>query len=259
MPDFSFGAFLPAPLLKLGSNILWNGLMQTRQYVIVVVIFLGLGFWLKHKRQKLQAAPAPKGQIGREIRHSLVSLAIFACIIPILLALGLGQYMRFYRDVGDYGWPYFFLSIVLMMLVQDTYFYWTHRLMHLRALFRHVHRTHHLSTNPSAISTYAVHPLEALVDYGASLIILFLIPSTGLSLFIFSWVNVSYAVYTHVGYELFPEGTKNHWLGRWINTSAAHNLHHAKARYNYSWYFLFWDRMMGTLPPDHDAVRCPAT
>ncbi|WP_373997022.1 sterol desaturase family protein [Duganella vulcania] len=46
--------------------------------------------------------------------------------------------------------------------------------------------------------------------------------------------------------------TEKHWLGRWINTSTAHNTHHARGRYNYSWYFLFWDRMMGTLSPDYD-------
>jgi hypothetical protein len=53
-----------------------------------------------------------------------------------------------------------------------------------------------------------------------------------------------YAVYAHLGYELYPRGFGAHWFGRWINTSVAHNTHHAKARYNYGWYFLFWDRMM---------------
>jgi sterol desaturase/sphingolipid hydroxylase (fatty acid hydroxylase superfamily) len=41
-------------------------------------------------------------------------------------------------------------------------------------------------------------------------------------------------------------------LGRWINTSVAHNAHHATARYNYSLYFLWWDRWMGTLDPGYD-------
>lgn len=66
------------------------------------------------------------------------------------------------------------------------------------------------------------------------------------------WINTIYAVYTHLGYELFPRAMSKHWLGRWINTSTAHNTHHARGRYNYSWYFLFWDRMMGTLSPDYD-------
>ncbi len=37
---------------------------------------------------------------------------------------------------------------------------------------------------------------------------------------------------------------------RWaagVNTSVAHNAHHATARHNYGLYFLWWDRGMGML------------
>jgi len=39
---------------------------------------------------------------------------------------------------------------------------------------------------------------------------------------------------------------------RWINTSVAHNAHHDGARYNFGFYFLFWDRWMGTLDPSYE-------
>jgi lathosterol oxidase len=252
---------IPAPLLRLGTSIFWNTLYAGRRYFIVLALFMGLFFLLRRypaRWKKLQAEPAPKGQVGRELRFSLLTIAISSCVIPLLFAAGLGPNMGYYRHIGEYGWPYFFLSIFLMMVVQDTYFYWTHRLMHHRALFRHFHRTHHLSTNPSPASTYAVHPLEAVVDSGASVVIIFIMPWNLLALLIFGWINVAYAIYAHLGYEIFPEGTNRHWLGRWINTSTAHNRHHASARYNYGWYFLFWDRLMGTLSPDADGVAVPA-
>jgi sterol desaturase/sphingolipid hydroxylase (fatty acid hydroxylase superfamily) len=194
----------------------------------------------------------PRRHVRRELLQSVVSIAIFACIVPILFALGLKPYMRFYPHISDLGWPYFVVSIVLMMLVQDTYFYWTHRLMHHRRMFRYFHLTHHRSLNPNPWSTYSINPLEAAIDAGANIIILFTIPSHGLALFIFSWINTTYAIYGHLGYEILPAGTANHWLGRWINTSVAHNMHHAKARSNYGWYFLFWDRLMGTLEPEYE-------
>jgi sterol desaturase/sphingolipid hydroxylase (fatty acid hydroxylase superfamily) len=78
------------------------------------------------------------------------------------------------------------------------------------------------------------------------------VPLTGWAIFTLSIINTVYAVYTHLGYELYPRGLSGHWLGRWINTSTAHNIHHAKARYNFSWYFMFWDRIMGTLSPDYE-------
>ena len=50
-----------------------------------------------------------------------------------------------------------------------------------------------------------------------------------------------------LGFEIYPKGFQRHWLGRWINTSVAHNLHHKKFDGNYGLYLLFWDRLMGTL------------
>ena len=41
-------------------------------------------------------------------------------------------------------------------------------------------------------------------------------------------------------------------LRKWINTSVNHNLHHQYFKGNYGLYFLFWDRMMGTIRSDYD-------
>lgn len=49
---------------------------------------------------------------------------------------------------------------------------------------------------------------------------------------------------------------------RWINTATAHDAHHAKGRYNYGYYFLVWDRLMGTLdrqPGSKQSVRTAST
>jgi sterol desaturase/sphingolipid hydroxylase (fatty acid hydroxylase superfamily) len=87
--------------------------------------------------------------------------------VSLVIILAGGKSHRFfYANVSDYGWVYFVLSFPITMGIQDTYFYWTHQLMHHRALFRFFHRTHHLSTNPNPLTTYSINPLEALVDSG---------------------------------------------------------------------------------------------
>ena len=68
----------------------------------------------------------------------------------------------------------------------------------------------------------------------------------------FQVTSTAVNVYGHSGYELYPPAWPHHWLGRWINTSIAHNTHHAIARYNYGLYFLFWDRWLGTLDPAYE-------
>jgi lathosterol oxidase len=66
-----------------------------------------------------------------------------------------------YYPANKYGWPYYIISIVLMIALHDTYYYWTHRLLHWKKIFRYVHKVHHLSLNPTPFSAYALHPVEA--------------------------------------------------------------------------------------------------
>jgi sterol desaturase/sphingolipid hydroxylase (fatty acid hydroxylase superfamily) len=59
-------------------------------------------------------------------------------------------------------------------------------------------------------------------------------------------------VYGHLGFELYPAGFNKHWLGKWLNTSVSHNMHHHYFRGNYGLYFTLWDRIMGTLSKNYD-------
>ena len=98
----------------------------------------------------------------------------------------------------------------------------------------------------------AGHPLEAIVEAGIFAIFLFTIPIHPLHLFIFFLLMILYNVYGHLGFELYPKGFNRHFIGRWINTSVNHNLHHQYFKGNYGLYFTFWDRMMGTIRKDYD-------
>lgn len=247
---------LPFPVRRLLAHLSHSVINTAFYYLVVVAVFFSLWVWWRQRpgrRARLQAKEVGGPQIGREIATTFLSVLIFGSVMPILFALGFGQHTRFYWSIAERGWPYFFLSIFLMMVIQDTWFYWSHWLMHRRGLFRWFHRTHHRSINVNPWTTYSIGPLEALFASGASIVTLMVVPATGAALFALGWINTIYAVYAHLGYELYPRSLAGHWLGRWINTSVAHNTHHAKARYNYGYYFLFWDRVMGTLDPDYEA------
>lgn len=231
-------------------------IIEAQRYLIFVALgFIAWGWWRRRAstNSRLQPGPIDRRQLVREALYSTTTIFVFTLVSIAILAVAGKSQRLFYANVSDYGWAYLIVSVPIMMVIQDTYFYWTHRLMHHRALFRFFHRTHHLSTNPTPLTTYAINPLEALVDSGGVVIILFFLPKHIAAYLVFSYVNTAYAVYAHLGHEILPAHWAAHRFGRWINTSVAHNIHHARARHNFSWYFLFWDRLMGTVDPDYEA------
>jgi len=83
----------------------------------------------------------PRGaQIRREIAYSAVAVLIFGLVIGLISGYGIAPHTLLYTEVARYGWAYFWLSIALVILAHDTYFYWTHRLMHTPALFPYFSR-----------------------------------------------------------------------------------------------------------------------
>ncbi|MEQ8904299.1 sterol desaturase family protein [Ekhidna sp.] len=198
-----------------------------------------------------QTFPKPN-DYWREIIFSLITVIIFMIVAVIIFASPLRNYTLQYESIDVYGTGYWWLSIFLMILLHDTYFYWMHRMMHHPKIFKWVHRTHHQSTNPSPWAAYAFHPIEAFVEASIIFPIAFIIPFHRTALLAFLVFMIIYNVYGHLGYELYPKGFNKHWLGKWINTSVNHNQHHKQFTGNYGLYFLFWDRIMGTIRSDYD-------
>ena len=194
----------------------------------------------------------------RDVIFSLISVTIFASV-GLLVIFYWKPYTNIYDNISDYGWAYYIFSWVWMFFLHDTYFYWMHRMMHQPQLFKWVHLVHHKSTNPSPWTAYAFHPLEAVLEAMILPLIAFTLPVHHPAIGSFFLFQIIYNVYGHLGFELYPKGFNKHWLGKWVNTSVAHNLHHKGFDGNYGLYFLFWDRLMGTLRTDYDHTYAETT
>jgi lathosterol oxidase len=247
--------------LSLTVNSNWTYYFQTarliggRYFIIAGMAFLFYYVLLNKKLfyKKIQRRFPQTKDYLREMGYSVITICIFALVpLVILRTPAMARHTFFYQDIHQHSWWYFFLAFPLMFVLHDTYFYWTHRLMHHKKLFPVFHLVHHHSTNPSPWAAYAFHPLEAVVEAGIFAVFLFTIPIHPLHLFIFFLFMILYNVYGHLGYELYPKGFNRHVIGRWINTSVNHNLHHQYFKGNYGLYFTFWDRIMGTIRKDYD-------
>lgn len=205
------------------------------------------------KSRKIREKTPRVSQIRMELRNSLVTMAVFVAMdMMIFSAAGTGIFKK-YNDVAQYGWVWFGVSIPVMLFIHDTYFYWTHRAMHTRRLYRLFHMTHHRSHNPTPFTAYSFAPLEAVVNYMFVPLALLVVPMHGFALYIFLTIMIFKNALGHCGYEVFPR----HWaklpvLG-WLTTVTHHDMHHEKASGNYGLYFTLWDRWMGTEHEDYHA------
>ena len=186
-------------------------------------------------------------QMAREVKWSLASAAIYG--VPAgIVAWGwhnLG-WTRIYTDVA--AWPLWYLpvSILLFLFAHDTWFYWTHRLMHRPRWFRVAHAVHHQSRPPTAWAAMAFHPVEALTGAVVIPLLVFVIPVHVAALGIVLSVMTVMGVTNHMGWEIFPRFMWTGTLGQWLITASHHQRHHERYGCNYGLYFRFWDRVCGT-------------
>src|SRR4051812_30709682 len=123
----------------------WLGNMTTdvRRYVIFAIavyaiLYVALGWLLKGRRIRDQHASFK--QMALEFLISIRSIAIFSTIALSIYVLDeLGMLPLPYL-AQSWGPVWFWVSLAVMILAHDAYFYWVHRLMHRPKWFRKTHR-----------------------------------------------------------------------------------------------------------------------
>jgi sterol desaturase/sphingolipid hydroxylase (fatty acid hydroxylase superfamily) len=211
-------------------------------------------------RQRFAAARIPTrrkpdpGQIRRELAHTVSTLALGAAngtLVAVLYQAGL---TRLSADASGWSPLSIAASVVFLVVFNDAWFYFCHRLLHHPAVFRHVHAVHHQSVDVNPFTSYSFHFVEAVVLSAWAAPMVMLVP---LYLPVFGLVQVigtANNVMSHLGYELLPR-----WLLRvpglrWMNTATFHSQHHTRFNGNYGLFFRFWDRLLGTELPGYEAA-----
>lgn len=228
---------------------------------IEYVIAFGTAFlllWVVFKpllrRRKIQETQrAGPRQWGEEVMWSLIAM-----IGATMLGLSLlwTETVNPVFDLSASPWYVGAIGLFVVLVVNDTWFYWFHRWLHDNQwAYRKIHLIHHGSQDVTPLAGQRFHPVE-----------LFLIPLPNAFLPIFfllgdSWYFAGFAVsllnniYAHGGFELLPTFWERIPLLRHKTTSLHHNMHHDRVRGNYALYFTWWDKWMGTEFANYDDVR----
>lgn len=220
-----------------------------RYFLIAGMAYFVFYIWKKKKifHLKIQKKLPNSKQLKNEIFFSFLTLLIYSGTSGIVLYWHQKGITKIYHDIDAYGIFYLIGSIFIMIAIHDTYFYWTHKLMHRSKWLYKCHKIHHTSHSPTPWTAFAFHPVEALISLGIIPLIIFSIPTHPLALVVFLTFMTLYNVLIHLGYEIFPKKRFFNLIGKWKNTTTNHDLHHEiGGAFNYGLYFSFWDRMMKT-------------
>ncbi len=228
---------------------------STRYFMVAGAIFILFYIvfrkWMLHR--KIQQKFPDWKDYRRDIFYSAISMCIFATIGVMTFTI-LEPYTNMYYDINEHSKWYYAFTFVWMFFLHDAYFYWSHRFMHLPKIYKYVHLIHHKSTNPSPWTAYAFHPLEAVMEALIIPLIAFSIPVHHHALTYYFLFQIVYNVYGHLGFEIFPANMSRNPLGKWFNTSVAHNMHHKFFVKNFGLWTTLWDRAMGTMHPKYEEL-----
>ena len=215
-------------------------------------IILDNSGWLQQYRITSERIPVnTQYDLLKELfgNHLILLLPLQLCAGPLFVYCGI---------VGIQRWPDLwtgFWQFLIFNIVEDTIFYWVHRLMHRPWFFKNVHEKHHhfdarYGHTFSLNGEYA-HWVESFLN---DLIPLMMGPilcgmTTGTTLGLF-WLWIVYrqirSADEHSGYNLPWHPLKV--LGNWYHGPQGHIRHHTLAgRKNNFGSYVWWDWLMGTL------------
>ncbi|MDF4511544.1 sterol desaturase family protein [Vibrio parahaemolyticus] len=145
-------------------------------------------------------------------------------------------------------------AFLLLMLLQDFFYYWFHRASHRIRWMWAAHVVHHSSERmnfSTAFRQSLMYPLAGMWLFWLPLVIIGFDPK---------WVV--FVVLLNLGLQFFVHTQSIRSLSplEWVfNTPSHHRVHHGINRQyidkNYAGVLIIWDRMFGTFEPEIETVR----
>lgn len=228
------GSFLFFAFLYFGFGFL-GFLLSEKMFPV-----LGLG-------RSIGGRSVREGQLGMEMRYSLVSIAIFGAYGVLTQALVRQGLVSIGWTVE---WSVFPVEVAVLFLWNELHFYLCHRLLHTDWLYRHVHVVHHRSTRPTPFSTFSFHWGEGVLLGSVMLTAMLWHEFSWLALLMLPLMSIGLNVLGHFHYDLFPGKPLEHVL----TFSRRHSLHHTRNTGNYGFLLPVFDWAFGTRIPEKERV-----
>jgi sterol desaturase/sphingolipid hydroxylase (fatty acid hydroxylase superfamily) len=140
-------------------------------------------------------------------------------------------------DADAFASPANVARMVLWTLVipvwRSTHFYFAHRLVHIRVLYKYVHSLHHRNTDIEPFAGLCMHPVEHLYYFSCVL------PS------LYFYMSPFHMMWNGMHLLLSPAASHSGWEDH-MQSDQFHYLHHAKFECNYGSASVPLDNLFGT-------------
>ena len=130
-------------------------------------------------------------------------------------------------------------SIAFFFIVYDMVYSLFHRFLHIRGIYRFIHKHHHRQMVPTRgnLDASNTHPIEFIVGEYLHLLSIYLIPHHFVAVIAFMIIGGILASLNHTRYDIsIPH----------FYDVKAHDTHHRFSNTNYGQYIMMWDKVMGT-------------
>ena len=245
--------FFTEPNLARCVEFKWDWLLQiwARNFALTWLVYGSYHFYLYTLRGEGTKGkydvrwPARNSRVFL-FRDQVLDNIFWTAGIAVLIwtayeAVGLWLFANHYIPTLTYAkHPVLFVAwLLLIPFWREFHFYWIHRFIHWKPLYRFVHYLHHKNVNPIPWSGMAMHPVETLL-YLSVVTIHWVVPSHPFH-FLFNLLHTALSpVCGHHGFEgPILEGT-------WPTGSYFHYLHHRYFECNYGESTLPLDKWFGT-------------
>lgn len=231
------------------TGLLLNGTATVLTYLIIWRLLKNkIRAWRIQIKERVNAK-----QIKRELKNSFFTLLVAATLSSVVFYLSAKGYTSIYTDISEHNILFAISGFFVLLLLDDTWFYWCHRLLHHPKLFKYVHAEHHKSVDVNPFTSMSFHFVEPLL---LSLWILpasFIFPIYAPLLGIVQIWGLLDNLKAHLGYELYPSWW-NKSIFKFLTSSTHHNMHHSKFHGNYGVHFRIWDKLLDTEFKDYETT-----